>query len=116
MLRTLTFVPDKAQRFCSIYNTTIFAVARNGEQIDPKIGDIKLGPGDTLLMVSQTSFAEQQRNSRDCYLLSSLNDTGAVRHGRAPVDITSGTLAFGLPLTLLVGLMTLVIAPRFRPL
>jgi di/tricarboxylate transporter len=74
-------------RFRSVYNAAIIAVARNGEKLHGKIGDIKLRAGDTLLMVSRPSFAEQQRNSKDFFLVSSLDDARTVRHERAPVAI-----------------------------
>jgi di/tricarboxylate transporter len=72
-------------RFRSIYDAAIIAVARNGEKIDRKIGDIKLRAGDTLLMVSHPAFVEQHRNSRDFFLVSSLCDVRPVRHERAPL-------------------------------
>jgi di/tricarboxylate transporter len=74
-------------RFRSIYNAAIIAIARNGEKLPGKIGNIKLRAGDTLLMGSHRSFAEQQKNSRDFYLVSSLHDAHPVRHERAPVAI-----------------------------
>ncbi|MGD2118087.1 MAG: SLC13 family permease [Chromatiales bacterium] len=72
-------------RFRSIYNAAIIGVSRNGERIHQKIGDIKLRAGDTLLMVSHAGFFEQQRNSRDFYLVSGLCDVQHVRHERAPL-------------------------------
>jgi di/tricarboxylate transporter len=74
-------------RFRSIYNAAIIAIARNGEKLPGKIGNIKLRAGDTLLMVSHRSFAEQQKNSRDFYLVSPLHDARAIRHERAPIAI-----------------------------
>jgi di/tricarboxylate transporter len=75
-------------RFRSVYNAAIIAIARNGEKLPGKIGDIKLRAGDTLLMVSRPSFAEQQKNSKDFYLVSSRQDAHGVRHERAPVAVT----------------------------
>ncbi|MES9958675.1 MAG: SLC13 family permease [Sedimenticola sp.] len=72
-------------RFRSIYNAAIIAVARNGETIHAKIGDIKLRAGDTLLMVSHPVFMEQHHNSKDFFLVGSLCDVRPVRHKRAPV-------------------------------
>jgi di/tricarboxylate transporter len=72
-------------RFRSIYNAAIIAVARNGEKISQKIGDIKLRAGDTLLMMSHTSFVDQQHNSRDFFLVSNSSDAHPVRHERAPL-------------------------------
>lgn len=74
-------------RFRSVYNAAIIAVARNSEKIHKKIGDIKLHAGDTLLMVSHPAFVEQQHNSRDFFLVSSLCDVQTVRDERAPLAI-----------------------------
>lgn len=74
-------------RFRSTYNAAIIGVARNGERIKKKIGDIKLLPGDTLLLVSDSSFVNQQKNSRDFYLISGIGDLQNIRHERAPVAI-----------------------------
>ncbi|MES9971607.1 MAG: SLC13 family permease [Candidatus Thiodiazotropha sp.] len=75
-------------RFRSNYNAAIIAVARNGEKIKKKIGDIKLQAGDTLLLVSHPDFFQQHHNSRDFFLVSSLCDLQPVRHKRAPIAIT----------------------------
>jgi di/tricarboxylate transporter len=70
-------------RFRSRYNAVIIAVARNGERLKGKIGDIVLRTGDTLLLEARPSFIVQQRNSRDFYLVSRLNGSAAPRHERA---------------------------------
>jgi di/tricarboxylate transporter len=75
-------------RFRSNYNAAIIAVARNGEKIKKKIGDIKLQAGDTLLLVSHPDFFSQHHNSRDFFLVSSLCDLQPVRHKRAPIAMT----------------------------
>ncbi len=72
-------------RFRTLYNAAVIAVARNGERVDKKVGDIVLRPGDTLLLISNPYFVEQQRNSRDFYLVSSLEGAQPPRHERAPV-------------------------------
>lgn len=74
-------------RFRTLYNAAVLAVARNGEPIKKKIGDIILCPGDTLLMVSNPSFVAQQRNSRDFYLVSRLVESWSVRHDRALIAL-----------------------------
>jgi di/tricarboxylate transporter len=75
-------------RFRSNYNAAIIAVARNGEKIKKKIGDIKLQAGDTLLLVSHPDFFQQHHNSKDFFLVSSLCDLQPVRHERAPIAMT----------------------------
>ncbi len=70
-------------RFRSVYNAVVVAVARNGERIHKKIGDIVLQPGDTLLLETQPAFVDQQRNNRDFFLVSKLEDSTPPRHDRA---------------------------------
>lgn len=74
-------------RFRTLYNAAIIAVARNGERIRRKVGDIVLRPGDTLLLVSHPSFMAQHRNSRDFYLMSRIDKTWQLRHERAVVAV-----------------------------
>jgi di/tricarboxylate transporter len=74
-------------RFRSRYNAVILAVARNGERIQGKIGEIVLRAGDTLLLETHPTFAEQQRGSRDFYLVSEIPDSEPMRHDRAPVAL-----------------------------
>ncbi len=74
-------------RFRTLYNAAIIAVSRRGEQVKIKIGDIVLMPGDTLLLEAHPSFVEQQRNSRDFYLVSRLEDSTPPQHKRAPIAI-----------------------------
>ncbi len=74
-------------QFRTHYNAAIIAVARNGKKIREKIGDIVLHPGDTLLLVSHPRFVEQQRNSRDFFLVSRLDDSRPPRHERASIAV-----------------------------
>lgn len=70
-------------RFRNTYNAVVIAVARNGERIKKKIGDIVPLPGDTLLLEAHPSFLDLQRNSRDFYLVSQLENSNPPRHERA---------------------------------
>ncbi|MCI0667149.1 MAG: SLC13 family permease [Methylococcaceae bacterium] len=73
----------RASGFRSLYNAVVIAVARSGERIDKKIGDIVLEPGDTLLVEAHPSFAEQQRNSHHFYLVSRVEGSSPVNHEHA---------------------------------
>jgi di/tricarboxylate transporter len=75
-------------RFRSVYNAAVIAVARNGERINKKIGDIVLRSGDTLLLEAHPSFADQNRNSRDFFLVSRLEDSSPPSHERALLALT----------------------------
>jgi di/tricarboxylate transporter len=70
-------------RFRTLYNAVVIAVARNGERLRQKIGDIDLHPGDTLLLEAGPWFVQRQRNSRDFFLVSRVEDSTPPRHERA---------------------------------
>jgi di/tricarboxylate transporter len=74
-------------RFRTHYNAAVIAVARNGEQLRQKIGDIKLRAGDTLMLLTHPMFVEQQRNSRDFYLVSTVENSRQLRHEKAGVAL-----------------------------
>ncbi len=69
--------------FRTVYNAVVIAVARNGERIKKKIGDIVVRAGDTLLLEAHPNFAEQQRNNRDFYLVSKIANSNPPRHEKA---------------------------------
>jgi di/tricarboxylate transporter len=71
-------------RFRSRYKAVVLAVARNGERLLGKIGDIILEPGDNLLLEADLMFLERQRASKDFYLISSIPDSEPLRHEKAP--------------------------------
>ncbi|MFK7778701.1 MAG: SLC13 family permease [Gimesia sp.] len=73
----------RAAKFRSNYNAAVIAVARNGQRINKKIGDIELQRGDTLLIEAHPSFIDQQRNSREFFLVSQVEDSTPPRHERA---------------------------------
>ena len=72
-------------RFRTVYDAAIIAVSRNGARIRKKVGDIILQPGDSLLLETHASFLDKQRDSRDFYLVSRIEDYRAPRHERAGV-------------------------------
>lgn len=70
-------------KFRSVYNAAVIAVARSGQRINKKIGDIVLEPGDQLLLEAHPSFHDQQRNSKDFFLVSRLDDSTPPGHEKA---------------------------------
>jgi len=82
-------------RFRSVFNAVVIAVARNGVRIRKKIGDIVLQPGDTLMLETTPQFLEQQRNSRDFFLVSRVEGSNPLRHEKA-------SLALGVLLAMVV--------------
>ena len=74
-------------RFRSRYGAVVIAVARDGERLLGKVGDIRLRAGDTLLIEARPSFLEQQRHSRDFLLVSEIQGASPPRHERAFVSV-----------------------------
>lgn len=69
--------------FRNKYNAVVIAVARNGQRIKRRIGDIILQAGDVLLLEALPAFVEQHRNSNDFYLVSRIQDASPPRHDKA---------------------------------
>jgi di/tricarboxylate transporter len=71
-------------RFRTTYGGVVIAVARDGERVQGKIGDIEIRAGDTLLIEADLQFAERHRNSRDFLLVRPIDAEGVVfpRHER----------------------------------
>jgi len=91
----------RAGRFRTLYNAAVIAVARNGERIKGKIGDITVQTGDVLLLEARPSFLDQQRNRRDFYLVSQVDtaapvDTRRAQLALAIVALLVTSVAFGL--------------------
>ncbi len=84
-------------RFRSLYDAAVIAVARSGERIQKKIGNIVLRAGDTLLLATHPSFVDAQRNSRDFFLVSSVEGSTPPRHER-------GYVALAILLAMVLGL------------
>jgi Trk K+ transport system NAD-binding subunit len=77
----------RESHFRTAYNAVIIAVARTGERLRRKIGDIVLQAGDTLLLEALPSFVDQQRNSRDFFLVSAVENSNPPRFERAWVSL-----------------------------
>jgi di/tricarboxylate transporter len=97
----------RASRFRNHYNAVVVAVARNGERLHQKIGDIVLSPGDVLLVEAHPSFAEQQRSSRDFFLVSAVENSSPPHHEKALV--ATGLVA-GLVILTALEILPVVVA------
>jgi di/tricarboxylate transporter len=69
--------------FRATYGAAIVAVHRGGARIQEKIGDIKLQPGDTLLLQTQPHFVRAHRNDPAFYLVSDVDQWRPLRSHRA---------------------------------
>ena len=73
----------RESRFRSHYNAAIIAVARGGERIVGRIGDVRLQPGDTLLLEAPPGFVKLRRYSKHFFLVSGVEDSVPPRFARA---------------------------------
>lgn len=71
-------------RFRNVYNAVVIAVARNGERLHGKIGDVRIRAGDLLLIESHAGFIPRQKDSHDFYLVSGVENSTPRRFEKAP--------------------------------
>jgi len=95
----------RESQFRTRYNAAVLAVARQGERIRAKMGDIRLRAGDTLLIEADPNFASNYRYSRDFFLVSMLEDSAPRQHERAPYALT---ILAGLIITASFGLLDML--------
>ncbi|MFG0329005.1 MAG: SLC13 family permease [Phycisphaerales bacterium] len=77
----------RQSQFRTTYNAAIIAIHRDGDFVKGKIGDIKLRPGDTLLLETHTGFVGAYRNSKDFFLVSQVEGSRPIRHERAGLSM-----------------------------
>ena len=77
----------RQSRFRNRYNGAVIAVARNGERLRGKLGDIQLRGGDLVLVESDPGFVDRVGASRDFLLVRPLEDSAPRRHSRAPIAL-----------------------------
>lgn len=84
----------KEYNFRSVYDAAVVAVSRNGERVPGRIGDLRLRPGDTLVLLTRGSFARRYRSSRDFFLVSALDrlTPEAKKKGRLAVATVVGMI------------------------
>ena len=70
-------------RFRSHFNAAVVAVARGGRRLEGKIGDVRLEVGDVLLLEASPSFLHRQRELRDFFLVSAVEQATVRRHDKA---------------------------------
>ncbi len=73
--------------FRTRYNAVVVGVHRRGHRLHGKIGDIRLQPGDTLLLEAAPEFLAAHGDSRDFYLATERSDSAAPRHERGWVAL-----------------------------
>jgi di/tricarboxylate transporter len=68
--------------FRAAYGAAVVAVCRNGHRIPRKLGDVRLRPGDTLLLQTRPHFPRAHRNDPSFYLVTDVPDWRPLRRDR----------------------------------
>lgn len=69
--------------FRALYGAAVVAVHRGGSRVRQKIGDIRMQPGDTLLLQTTPNFLRAHRNDSSFYLISDVEEWRPIRHDRS---------------------------------
>lgn len=85
----------KEGEFRSVYNAVVIGVARDGERLKEKIGDIEIKIADTLLLETHDSFITRYKNTRDFLLIRQIEDS-------APRDHKKGWIAWLILLSMIL--------------
>ena len=93
----------RASNFRARYNAAVVAVHRGRQRLKGRVGDIVIQNGDTLLLQVGPHFSAAHRNNTDFFLVSSVEDSRAVRHERAGVSL------------FLFGLLVILLAAKILP-
>ncbi len=94
----------KEGRFRTHYNAAVIAVARDGVQLNKKLGEIVLKTGDMLLLDTHNGFAEQQRYAPDFLLASQVDNSQPVRFERR---YFAGAILLGMIVLVTLGLLSM---------
>jgi len=110
---TLVNKTVKETNFRARYDGAILAIHRNGERVPGKIGNVRLRPGDVLLVMVGEDFMPRATDTQEFYLLSHIREFRSLKwyqnltlFGGAALAIT--TSALGL-ISLFMALMILMI-------
>lgn len=88
--------------FRATYGAAVVAVHRGGSRVQEKVGDIRLQPGDTLLLQTQPHFVRAHRNDPAFYLVSDVEQWRPLRRHRAWIALALFVLLLVLMTTGLV--------------
>ena len=69
-------------RFRTLFNAAVVAIRRGGATVRARIRDIRLEPGDTLLLEAPKGFVRSHRSSRHFYVVFAIPGFVATRHNR----------------------------------
>jgi len=99
----------KQVAFRGRYGAAIVAVHRQGERVDAKLGEVRLEPGDALLLMTDHDFADRWRVGRD-FAVVLPHDVGAVGPSRRRPLVVGVAVAMVVAAAVGVPILTAVLA------
>jgi di/tricarboxylate transporter len=83
----------KEARFRSRYQAAVVAIQRDGQRVDAKLGDVRLRPADTLLVLARPGFAQRWRANTDFLVVAHVGGDPPGASRRAPlVGLVAGAI------------------------
>lgn len=95
----------KEAEFRATYGAAVVAVHRGGHRVEKKLGEVKLKPGDTLLLQVRAHFLRAHRNDPAFYLISDVEDWRPLRHDRAWIALALFVILIALMTTGVVDIL-----------
>jgi len=92
--------------FRTRYQAGIISISREGQRLEGKLGDVRLRPGDTLLVETDDAFVDRHRHNREFLLVSGLKDSTPPDFRRAPLAAAILLAMVGLAASGLTSLFT----------
>ncbi len=92
--------------FRGIYDAAILAVHRQGGRLAGKIGEMRLQPGDLLLLVTGGDFEKRSARSDDLYVISMIHEIHNIEGRKSVIILASSFLSILLAAIGLVPLFT----------
>jgi di/tricarboxylate transporter len=99
----------KEVAFRGRYGAAIVAIHRQGQRVDAKLGEVRLQPGDALLLMADGDFEERWRPTRDFAIVVPHEDTDAAPSPKRWL-VGGTTLAMIVAAALGVPILTAVLA------
>lgn len=86
----------KEVRFRSRYQAAVIGIQRDGQRVDAKLGDVRLRPTDTLLVLARPGFAQRWRSNTDFLVVAHVGGEPPGASRKAPLVgvITLGIVVF----------------------
>lgn len=85
----------KESKFRSRYQAAVIGIQRDGQRVDAKLGDVRLRPTDTLLVLARPGFAQRWRSNTDFLVVAHVGGDPPGMTRKAPLvgAITAGIVA-----------------------